>query len=98
MVALQEHLLQDECARQSAQNVRTCRKSGSSEAPVGATEYDSTMFTSTAIGIARTPFTESRAIPKGPGAKHDAIGTLEILEAFEVGLTDVEGFSHLYVL
>jgi tRNA (adenine37-N6)-methyltransferase len=56
------------------------------------------MFTSTPIGVARTPFTETRAIPKGPGAKHDAIGTLEILEAFEAGLIDVEGFSHLYVL
>ena len=56
------------------------------------------MFTSTAVGVARTPFTETRAIPKGPGAKHDAVGTLEIFEAFAIGLTDIEGFSHLYVL
>ena len=56
------------------------------------------MFTSTAIGVARTPFTETRAIPKGPGAKHEATGTLDILEAFAAGLTDIEGFSHLYVL
>src|SRR3954468_3309692 len=63
----------------------------------GASGYDRTMFTPTAIGVARTPFAETRAIPKGPGAKHDAIGTLEIFEAFAIGLTDIEGFSHLYV-
>jgi tRNA-Thr(GGU) m(6)t(6)A37 methyltransferase TsaA len=56
------------------------------------------MFTPTAIGVARTPFAETRAIPKGAGAKHDAIGTLEIFEAFAIGLTDIEGFSHLYLL
>jgi tRNA-Thr(GGU) m(6)t(6)A37 methyltransferase TsaA len=56
------------------------------------------MFTPTAIGVARTPFAETRAIPKGRGAKHDAIGTLEIFEAFAIGLTDIEGFSHLYLL
>lgn len=56
------------------------------------------MFTPTAIGVARTPFVQTGTIPKGPGAKHDAIGTLEIFEAFAAGLTDIEGFSHLYLL
>ena len=32
------------------------------------------------------------------GAKHDAEGELEILEEFELGLTDIEGFSHLIVI
>jgi len=32
------------------------------------------------------------------GAKHDAEGVLEILEEFEIGLTDIEGFSHLIVV
>jgi tRNA-Thr(GGU) m(6)t(6)A37 methyltransferase TsaA len=56
------------------------------------------MFTPTAIGYARTPHAQTRDIPKGVGAKHDAEGSLEILPAFEAGLRDVEGFSHLYVL
>lgn len=50
------------------------------------------------IGIARTPYRETAQIPKGPGATHDAEGTLDIDPALEVGLTDIEGFSHLYVL
>ena len=56
------------------------------------------MFTPRAIGYARTPHHETKRIPKGIGAKHDAEGTLEILPEFEAGLRDVEGFSHLYVL
>ncbi len=36
--------------------------------------------------------------PKALGARHDAEGTLEILPEFEAGLTDIEGFSHLFVI
>lgn len=50
------------------------------------------------IGFVRSPYTETGQIPKGPGAKHDAEGVLEIDPAFEPGLTDIEGFSHLYVI
>jgi tRNA-Thr(GGU) m(6)t(6)A37 methyltransferase TsaA len=32
------------------------------------------------------------------GAKHEVEGSLEILPEFEPGLTDLEGFSHLYVI
>jgi tRNA-Thr(GGU) m(6)t(6)A37 methyltransferase TsaA len=32
------------------------------------------------------------------GAKHEAEGVLEILPEFETGLTDIDGFSHLFVL
>jgi tRNA-Thr(GGU) m(6)t(6)A37 methyltransferase TsaA len=32
------------------------------------------------------------------GAKHDAEGVLEIRPEFEAGLTDIEGFSHLFVI
>ena len=56
------------------------------------------MFTPRPIGVVRTPFTETKQIPKGLGAKHDVEGVLEILPEFEVGLTDVEGFSHLFVI
>ena len=50
------------------------------------------------IGHVRSPFTNSRDIPKGLGAKHDAEGTLEIKAELERGLTDIEGFSHLIVI
>lgn len=56
------------------------------------------MFSPRAIGYAKTPYTRTHDIPKGPGAKHDAEGVLEILPEFELGLTDLEGFSHLFVL
>ena len=56
------------------------------------------MFTPRPIGYVRTPYTQTDDIPKGLGAKHDAEGILEILSEFEAGLSDIEGFSHLYVL
>jgi tRNA-Thr(GGU) m(6)t(6)A37 methyltransferase TsaA len=56
------------------------------------------MISFRAIGHVKSPYKESRAIPKGLGAKHDAEGVLEILAEFEPGLADIEGFSHLFVL
>jgi len=56
------------------------------------------MFTPQPIGYIRSPYTETSAIPKGLGAKHDAEGMLDILPQFQSGLKDVEGFSHLFVL
>jgi tRNA-Thr(GGU) m(6)t(6)A37 methyltransferase TsaA len=50
------------------------------------------------IGVVRSPFTDTTQIPKGCGASHEAEGTLAILPEFEQGLTDIEGFSHLYVI
>lgn len=50
------------------------------------------------IGVIRTPYTETKQIPKGPGAEHHAEGAIEILPQFEAGLADIEGFSHLYAL
>ena len=50
------------------------------------------------IGFVRSPYSETAQIPKGCGAKHDAEGVLEILPEFEEGLTDIDGFSHLFVL
>ena len=49
-------------------------------------------------GAMRTPFAATGEIPKGPDAKHDAEGVIEIEPSFEAGLQDIEGFSHLYVL
>jgi len=56
------------------------------------------MFTPTPIGFVRTPYTVTKEIPKGLGARHDVDGVLEILPEFELGLTDVQGFSHLFVV
>jgi len=52
----------------------------------------------TAIGTIRSPYTSTAEIPKGPGATHEAEGVLELLPDLETGLTDIEGFSHLYVI
>ena len=56
------------------------------------------MFTPKPIGYAITPHKQTKDIPKGVGAKHDAEGVLDILPEFDAGLRDIEGFSHLYVL
>jgi len=56
------------------------------------------MFSFRSIGSVRSPYKETREIPKGLGAKHEVEGVLEILPEFETGLTDIEGFSHLFVL
>ena len=56
------------------------------------------MFTPKPIGFIRSPYTDSKAIPKGIGTKHDAEGTLEILPEYEPGLADIEGFSHLFII
>jgi tRNA-Thr(GGU) m(6)t(6)A37 methyltransferase TsaA len=56
------------------------------------------MFTPQPIGFVKSPFTATKDIPKGLGARHDADGVLEILPQFETGLTDIDGFSHLIVV
>lgn len=56
------------------------------------------MFTMQPIGTVKSPYTAAAQIPKGRGAEHHAEGVLEILPQLEAGLTDIEGFSHLYVL
>jgi tRNA-Thr(GGU) m(6)t(6)A37 methyltransferase TsaA len=50
------------------------------------------------IGFVRSPYRDKAEIPKGPGAEHNAEGTLELRPELEAGLQDIEGFSHLFVL
>jgi tRNA-Thr(GGU) m(6)t(6)A37 methyltransferase TsaA len=50
------------------------------------------------IGYVRSPYNDSREVPKGLGAKHEVEGVLEIRPELEAGLTDIEGFSHLIVI
>src|SRR5512140_1157005 len=56
------------------------------------------MFTPRPIGYVSTPYKTTHEIPKGPGTKHDAEGTLNILPEFAEGLLDIDGFSHLFVI
>jgi tRNA (adenine37-N6)-methyltransferase len=50
------------------------------------------------IGFVRSPYSETAQVPKGFGAKHEAEGSIEILPEYELGLTDIEGISHLFVI
>ncbi len=63
-----------------------------------AVGFISRLFEPVAIGYARTPYQATAEVPKGPGTKHEADGVIEILPEFAEGLTDIEGFSHLFVI
>ena len=52
----------------------------------------------TPIGFVHSPYTDAAEIPMGPGVKNEAEGVIEIRPSLETGLTDIEGFSHLYVI
>jgi tRNA-Thr(GGU) m(6)t(6)A37 methyltransferase TsaA len=56
------------------------------------------MITLRPIGHVSSPYQATSRIPKGLGAKHEAEGVLNIMPEFELGLTDIEGFSHLFVI
>src|SRR6266850_98752 len=56
------------------------------------------MFVPQPIGFVKSPYQDTKAIPRGLGATHAADGAIEILPEFEIGLTDIDGFSHLFVL
>lgn len=56
------------------------------------------MFTSNSIGFVRSPYQQTKDVPRGFGTRHSAEGVLEILPEFGPGLQDIEGFSHLFVL
>jgi len=56
------------------------------------------MFTSRPIGYVSSPYENTTDVPKGLGAQHEAVGVLRILPEYEAGLTDIDGFSHLFVL
>src|SRR5437764_2161878 len=56
------------------------------------------MYSMRAIGFVKSPYKEALDVPRGLGAKHEADGVLDIVPECEQGLTDIEGFSHLFVL
>jgi tRNA-Thr(GGU) m(6)t(6)A37 methyltransferase TsaA len=56
------------------------------------------MFVPEPIGFVSSPYKDTAEIPKGLNTTHEAEGVLKVLQKFEPGLTDIEGFSHLFVL
>jgi tRNA-Thr(GGU) m(6)t(6)A37 methyltransferase TsaA len=56
------------------------------------------LFSMEPIGVVSSPYRDTAQVPRGLGAEHHAEGVLEILPQFELGLTDIEGFSHLQIL
>src|SRR5579862_443402 len=50
------------------------------------------------IGYIRSPYKNAGEVPRGLGTQHNAEGILEIKPELELGLTDIEGFSHLFVI
>jgi len=56
------------------------------------------MYEMQAVGFVKSPYSETSQIPKGWGASHEAEGVLAIKSEYEEGLTDIEGFSHLFVI
>jgi len=56
------------------------------------------MFVFKPIGHVRGSYKDTKDVPRGLGAKHEAEGVLEILPELEAGLADIEGFSHLFVI
>ncbi len=55
-------------------------------------------FTYTPIGVIRTSYKTLEAIPKTLGEAPTAEGVIEIDPAYEEGLSDIDGFSHLLVI
>jgi len=50
------------------------------------------------IGIIHTPFQQKTGMPIQPGGAAGIKGTIEIDPAFSVGLQDLDGFSHIYLI
>ena len=73
-------------------------RGGGCERVNGTEEMQMPTFEVTPIGWVRSPHAETTSIPKGPNATHTAEGVLELRPELEAGLTDIEGFSHLYVI
>jgi tRNA-Thr(GGU) m(6)t(6)A37 methyltransferase TsaA len=50
------------------------------------------------IGIIHTPFTDIMGMPIQPTGARGIRGTVEIFSEYAEGLTDIEGFSHLFLI
>ncbi|HEX7190583.1 MAG TPA: tRNA (N6-threonylcarbamoyladenosine(37)-N6)-methyltransferase TrmO [Thermoanaerobaculia bacterium] len=61
-------------------------------------EFDLVSITFNPVAYVRSSYSDTAQIPKGLGAKHEAEGTIEFLPELEEGLTDIDGFSHVFVI
>ena len=61
-------------------------------------EKESRVFSMRPIGFVRSLYENIQDVPKGLGTQHSADGVLDINPELEAGLTDIEGFSHLFVI
>jgi tRNA-Thr(GGU) m(6)t(6)A37 methyltransferase TsaA len=50
------------------------------------------------IGIIHSPFTEPEGMPVQPAGAKGVKGAVEVFEAFQGGLKDLDGFSHVVLL
>lgn len=50
------------------------------------------------IGTIHSPFTQLEDMPIQPKGAGDVIGTIELEDQYREGLTDLDGFSHIYLL
>ncbi len=50
------------------------------------------------IGIVHSPFTEQKGTPIQPSKAKGARGTVEVFPEYAEALTDLDGFSHIYLL
>lgn len=50
------------------------------------------------IGVIRTPFQDPEGMPIQPGGAQSVKGRVVIDPAYEMGLMDIEGFSHLILI
>ena len=50
------------------------------------------------IGVIHTPFKEPKGTPIQPGRSDGARGTVEVYQQYEMGLKDLDGFSHITLL
>ncbi len=55
-------------------------------------------FSITPIGVIHTPFNNLEGMPIQPSGAADVIGSIVIDKAYEEGLQDLEGFSHIILL
>jgi tRNA (adenine37-N6)-methyltransferase len=50
------------------------------------------------IGIIHTPFRKTADMPIQPSAARGAIGTVEVLDEYQAGLKDLEGFERIWLI
>lgn len=50
------------------------------------------------IGVIHSPYTQREGMPIQPAGAEGVQGTVEVFPAFAEGLSDLDGFSHIYLI